>query len=111
MSRFLESVMGDRPYPETPGFKEPTTSAAAARAVTPEAGDLRAAVLREIAVAGPYGLTADEAAAKMGRSVLAIRPRVSELRETLKIINSGRMRKNKDSKKSAIVWILPRVRR
>jgi hypothetical protein len=67
-------------YPLAPGFKEPTTAKAAAKAAGLTASRMRDDVMKAYAVAWPNGMTADEAAEKLGRSVLSIRPRVSELR-------------------------------
>lgn len=69
------------PYPHAPGWKEPTTSRDAAEAVEPSASRLRGDVLTVYRAAWPAGLTADEAAARLGRTVLSVRPRVSELRK------------------------------
>lgn len=49
--------------------------------------------------------TADEIAERMGRSILAVRPRVTELAAAGKIIDSGSRRKN-SSGASATVWKL-----
>ena len=51
----------------------------------------------------PEGLTADECAAIIGQTVLATRPRVTELNKQGKIIRTGQRRKNV-SGASAIVW-------
>lgn len=53
--------------------------------------------------AHPEGATADEIAAAMNRSILTIRPRVSELNRMKKIIDSTGRRKNA-SGRNAIVW-------
>lgn len=67
-------------YPDSPGFKERTTSQEAARKMAPRAGTLRADVMTVYRTAWPAGLTADECAARMGKSILSVRPRVTELR-------------------------------
>lgn len=109
MSRIADEAYGDTPapYPNSPGYKEPTTSKDAARKFQSHAKTLQAEVLTAICAA-PTGLTADEAAANLGQSVLAVRPRVTELREMGKIERSGERRKNA-SGMSAAVWIKKRA--
>lgn len=65
-------------YPDTPGWKAPGTSQAAAEAISERAPAIRDRVLEYIRQHA--GVTADEVAAALGMSVLTIRPRVSELR-------------------------------
>lgn len=93
-------------YPATPGWKQGTTSCAAARKITPRAPGLRDEVLRVIREAGSNGLTADEAAKALGKTEFAIRPRLTELgpRHGKLIRNSGAKRTN-ESGAEAIVWI------
>ena len=78
MSRTGEGLLGDY-YPGTPGFKEPTTSRDAANAMKRRADNLRDLVLAAFGQAGFCGMTADEVAAKLNMSPLAIRPRLTEL--------------------------------
>jgi predicted ArsR family transcriptional regulator len=85
-----------------PGFKARDTSKAAAESARHRAVALRNAVLKTIADSA--GLTADEVAEKLGESILAIRPRVSELGAQFKITDSGYRRRN-DSGRNAIVWV------
>lgn len=81
------------------------TSQAAAEAMTAEAPRLRELVLAQIREAGrARGLTADECASRLRRSVLAIRPRVSELAQAGLIRDSGSRRGNA-SGRTAIVWV------
>lgn len=89
-------------YPNTPGFKEPTTSAAAAESMKPTARTLRSKVLDCLALANG---TADEIAARLDASPLAIRPRFTELQRMGKIEDTGRRRRNA-SGRSAKVWSL-----
>jgi hypothetical protein len=67
-------------YPILPGYKTADTSKAAAIKIAPYANTVRAAVLTEYVAAYPRELTADQAAALVGKSILTVRPRVSELR-------------------------------
>lgn len=92
-------------YPKAPGFKERTTSRAAASAMRGRARILRDMALAEIRAAGPDGLTADEVARRLGESVLAVRPRVSELANDAPamIAPTGARRANESGLK-AKVW-------
>lgn len=90
-------------YPEHPGAKTGGTSAEAADSMSADAKLLRARVLEALAALGP--MTADEIAAAIGRSVLAVRPRVSELHTKQRITNSG-VRRTNASGKPAAVWQL-----
>lgn len=86
-------------YPEVPGAKREGTSREAAPTKT-EAATLRAEVLNELR---KQDLTADETASILGRSVLSIRPRFSELHAAGKIRETTERRRNV-SGKSASVW-------
>ena len=89
-------------YPASPGYKARETSLAAAQAIAPRAPTLRAACLKVFAE-NAAGMTADEVAAAMRKTVLAIRPRVAELAALEKIEDTGIRRKN-DSGRAAVVW-------
>lgn len=90
-----------KPYPDTAGYKESDTSRKAAEAIDSRTGQLQRLVLNHIVLAGPS--TADETASAIGETVLAIRPRFSELLALGKIADTGERRKNA-SKRSAKVW-------
>ncbi len=94
-------------YPESPGSKEPTTSRDAAEKIKPIAKTLRDQVLAALRIAWPSGLTADEAAAKLSRHELSIRPRLSELRK-MGAIEATTVRRQNASGMSAIVWVAKR---
>lgn len=96
----LQPGLFDQPYPHTPGHKRSGTSAAAAEAVKPRAKSLRDQVLELLKSAS---LSADECAAALGKSVLSIRPRLSELLAQQKIYDTGSTRKNASGIK-AVVW-------
>jgi hypothetical protein len=81
-------------YPNRPGFKRHGTSQQAAAAMAPRAGTLRGQALAVIGAAGPHGLTADEVANRLGKSILSIRPRITELLVLELIERNNERRKN-----------------
>jgi hypothetical protein len=109
MSGMKDAFYGDRPapghYPSQPGWKAEGTSQEAASAMEKTAGNLRDLVLAALEAAGPTGLTADDVAAKLNKSVLAIRPRLTELgpKHFDKIERTGERRKNQSGLKAS-VW-------
>ena len=100
-------------YPASPGFKTSGPSQDAAQAVSSTAKTLRDQVLKIIAAA-PAGLSADAAADLLGKFVLSVRPRVSELHRLGEIQSTAQRVKNA-SGMSATVWVqsppLPRADR
>lgn len=86
-------------YPQAAGWKARETSRAAAEA-TP-AKLLRGKVLAEYQ--RQQYMTADECAQALGLSVLSVRPRVTELGNLGRLMDSGFRRRNA-SGRSAIVW-------
>lgn len=64
-------------YPSAPGYKAPGCSKDAAGAMAPKATALRKLCMAALSD-GPA--TADEIAAKLGRSILSIRPRFTDLK-------------------------------
>ena len=107
MSRIADHAYGGElaPYPASPGYKEPTTSRAAARAASSRSDEVRERVYAAILAAGPDGLTADEAAARIGESILSVRPRMTELGplHARRVEKTGARRRN-ESGCSASVW-------
>lgn len=103
-------------YPNRPGWKEPTTSRDAAEKVAPAAKTLRDQVLAAFRNAWPAGHTADEIAALLGKSVLSVRPRLSELRKAKEIVpamagpfpSAKPMHRKNESGLDAIVWVCRR---
>ncbi|MBB4398711.1 hypothetical protein [Bradyrhizobium sp. ERR14] len=79
-------------YPNAPGSKGGGASRDAADQTVSRASKLRSAI--ESLMEKGYRLTADEIAAHMKESVLAIRPRVSELVKTGVLIKLKDRRKN-----------------
>lgn len=88
-------------YPEFPGFKVSGTSRDAAEEIAGQSGRLRGLVIKALKKRGP--MTADECAAFLGESVLAIRPRFSEL-VTMGLIADAGARRQNASGRSATVW-------
>jgi hypothetical protein len=69
----------DLPYPDSPGWSEPTTSRVAARSVRKRAPKRRNEILGHYRKIWPAGLNTDEVAAALGWSILSTRPRCTEL--------------------------------
>ena len=96
-------------YPETPGFTEPTTSKEAAAKIASTLSLRQQEVidaLRADERAGGTGLTPDETAVKVGRSLLAVRPRFVELGKHKGLIEKTGERRSNDSGLDATVWRL-----
>jgi predicted transcriptional regulator len=105
MSRIAQHYLGDG-YPNSAGYSEPTTSRSAAEAINATLTERQREVLDAMREAGDLGLTADETAAKIGRDVLAVRPRLTELGKHKGLIEkTGERRRNKSSLLAA-VWRL-----
>lgn len=85
------------PYPETPGYRDTDTSFEAAESIN-------AHTLREMAMVtlATRASTADECATANGISVLAMRPRLSELKRMGKIKDTGLRRLNTSGKKAIV---------
>ena len=89
-------------YPAQPGAQDRDTSRAAAAEAASTAPILRARALEVLERSN--GLTADQVAARLGLSILSIRPRITELSRLGKIRDCGERRLNASGKK-AIVWM------
>ena len=87
-------------YPESPGFKRRGTSERAAREVKPRQ---RSAWQQVLEVLRQYDMTSDEIASALNRSILFVRPRLSELVKLGRIEDSG-VRRTNDSGQLATVW-------
>jgi hypothetical protein len=93
-----------RAYPARPGFKAAGPSTAAAETIAPFAPTLRGRALAELRKSeNRNGLTADEIATALISSEFAMRPRLSELKRSGEVIDSGHRRPNK-SGINATVW-------
>ena len=79
-------------YPESPGHKVGGTSRAAAQLMATSAPTIRDGCRVALELLGP--MTPDETADLLGRTVLAIRPRFSELKAMGHIEKTGVRRKN-----------------
>ncbi|WP_404713165.1 hypothetical protein [Sphingomonas sp. MMS24-J13] len=88
-------------YPDAPGAQDRDTSRAAADDMAPAAPILRQMALDVLERSN--GLTADQVAARLGKSILSIRPRITELTRLGKVRDTGERRPNASGKK-AIVW-------
>jgi predicted ArsR family transcriptional regulator len=91
-------------YPDLPGAKTGGASQAAADSMIRSAGKLRRQVVETLRQF-PLGMTADECAAYLGVSILAIRPRFSELVRDGQIVGTPERRLN-GSGRAATVWRL-----
>ena len=80
------------------------TSREAAEAIAPIASGWRGKVATLFADCHPSGLTADEAAIRLGASPFLVRPRVSELAASGDIEKTGERRRNSSSSLRASVW-------
>lgn len=87
-------------YPQKPGHKRSGTSKEAAQIIAPKEKTLREQVLDMIKATGP--MTPDECAGKMGKTVLSIRPRFSELALNGLIIETGERRSNSSGLKANV---------
>ena len=109
MSRMSEFAMladdlAAAQYPNAPGYKTGTTSKAAAKAIRSRAHTISERIL-EVLACHPTGLTADDAAQIIGVSILACRPRFSELLEQGKIKQTDKRGMNASGMK-AHIWVL-----
>lgn len=104
MSGIKDAMLGDTLF--MPGYKERGASRDAAVAMRSSAAVLRERVYAAFKAAGAEGLTSDEAAAKIGKTPLAVRPRCTELSKESppRIIKTDRRRRNA-SRLSAAVWV------
>jgi len=89
-------------YPDAPGHRHVDTSIEAAAEIANRAHTLREECM-DMIKASPDGLTADQVAARLGESVLSIRPRITELKKTGRIVDSGRRRKNHSGRRAAVM--------
>ena len=91
-------------YPYAPGFKVGGTSEQAAERVVPIALKLETLVLAELRN-GPG--TADEVAARIGKSILSVRPRMSVLLRLGKIRVTSERRTNQSGASANVYQLAP----
>lgn len=103
---FVPTQHGEQPapYPWGPAARATDTSVTAAAAIAPKVDTLRAKALEAIRGSAD-GLTADEVAAVLGESVLAIRPRITELWKLGYLLQTTKRRKNVSGRR-AVVWAI-----
>lgn len=89
-------------YPQTPGWREPTTSRAAAEAITETAKTLRDRILN-LLKQEPAGLSSDQIAVRLGLLRWSVRPRIAELRAAGKVQTTGQTTEN-ETGRTAHVW-------
>jgi len=87
-------------YPENPGFKVGGTSAIAAFEVKEDAKILREQCF-QVLLRGE--MTADEVAFMLDKSVLSIRPRISELVAAGRVFKTGQRRKNESGHSAEVM--------
>lgn len=92
-------------YPHIPSAKTEGTSEQAAKEMRGKGSYLQKKVLELLKQHNHTGLTTDEAAGWLEQTVLAIRPRFSELRALGLIVKTGKTRENLSGKKAS-VWAL-----
>lgn len=92
-------------YPYQPGFKKYGTSSEAAKRIRPCAQSLKDMAYTCIKGA-PEGLTADEVAKHLSRSILSIRPRIVELKRLGMIEWCGTCRPNDSGVMAEVVVAL-----
>jgi len=91
------------PYLENgTGFRNRDTSAAAAAAIAPKSGTIKARVLAEYH-AHPFPLTADEVAKRLDLEFISVRPRVTELGNDGLLKDSGSRKVGRFGKEQ-IAW-------
>jgi hypothetical protein len=108
MGSLKDQLDGLATYPDRPGFKEKGgASEDAANALAPMLKKNQAETLAAFERAA-RPMTADELADFMGRTIVQIRPRVSELRRLGKIIPTGERRKSSFGQPSAVWKLRPK---
>jgi len=95
----FDEVAAPASYPSAPGYKAAGTSKDAAEAIAPRAVKLRDLVLAEIR---RKPSTPDEVAKRLGQTVLAVRPRFTELSQFRQIEKTGERRENASGQKANV---------
>lgn len=87
-------------YPSAPGYKDRDTSRLAAESMAKGAPLLREQCRRALRD-GPA--TADEIAGRLGQSILSIRPRLSELKQSGEVVDTGERRPNASGRPAKVL--------
>jgi predicted ArsR family transcriptional regulator len=90
-------------YPDSPGWKAQGPSRDAATAVTSHAKNLRDRVHGFLQEQYPSAYSADQIAARLGETILSVRPRVSELHKA-QLIEAAAGRSKNQSGMTANCW-------
>jgi hypothetical protein len=90
-------------YPDVPGWKAEGPSHDAAKAVTGRAKTLRDRTYRFLQEQYPNAYSADQIAARLGETILSVRPRVSELHKA-QLIEAVAVRSKNQSGMTANCW-------
>jgi hypothetical protein len=90
-------------YPDSPGWKAEGPSHDAAKAVTSHAKTLRDRVHGFLQEQHPSAYSADQIAARLGETILSVRPRVSELHKA-QLIEAAPGRSKNQSGMTANRW-------
>jgi hypothetical protein len=97
-------------YPNAPGFKVGGgTSEEAAGRITRLAGRLFKPILQEFVAASSVGLSADQCAKRIGISILAMRPRISELKRLGYLSYTGARAENESGMTANILRATPKA--
>ena len=89
-------------YPYKAGHRGIRTSIISAEDIDKRLGRLHKQVIIELSKVYPKGLTSSELANKIGRNLLTIRPRTTELKHQGLIIDTEKDRKNENGKPEII---------
>lgn len=84
------------------GYRETDTSREAAEHISKTRGKVLLAKVLNAYQQSVFGMTADECADALGESILAIRPRVSELKRAGKLADTLARRKNSSGRNAAV---------
>ena len=108
MSVFKDQLSEPLTYPDAPGFKEKGgASEDAAKRLAPALKKNQTEALNALHRAGKP-LTADELAEFLGKTIVSIRPRVSELRRLGLIVSTGERRASSFGQASTVWKLTPK---
>ena len=90
-------------YPEAPGYKNESTSKAAAESIKPRTKKLEERVL-DVIRSFPFGCSPERVCEELEENILSVRPRFSQLKAKGLIEDSGRRDRTLCGKQS-IIWL------